>query len=149
MGYNQTYTIGIIGDKKRANEIKEIFKQLGGNNRLCYLNFDDPSIVYYITSLENIISCSFIDYGISQLNLKVYTIDEFYKAFPFKIGERVKSVYGDWYTEIIEMKEIDGEIKYRVVNSGIYYFQSKYCFEKCDQSPMSKNDINKCIDIKH
>ena len=71
----------------------------------------------------------------------------FIKKYPFIVGERVKSVYGDWYTEIIEMKEIDGEIKYRITNSGIYYFQSANNFIKCEQEPFSKEEIDNTIKI--
>ena len=81
MGINQTYTIGIIGDKERASEIKKIFQFLGAT---CYYQFDfiHSNLVYYITPTENNIACQFIDSKRSK-DLKIYTIDEFYKKIPF------------------------------------------------------------------
>ena len=142
---NKTYTIGIIGDKERASEIKKIFQFLGAT---CYYWFDfvHSNIVYYITPTENYISCQFID-SKSSKDLKIYTIDEFYKKYPFIVGERVKSASGDWYTEIIEMKEIDGEIKYRTTNSGIYYFQSANNFKKCEQYLYTIDDLKNTINV--
>lgn len=142
---NKTYTIGIIGDKERANEIKKIFQLLGAT---CYdwFDFSHSNIVYYITPTENYIACQFID-SKSSRELKTYTINEFYEKYPFIVGERVKSASGDWYTEIIEMKEIDGEIKYRTTNSGIYYFQSANNFKKCEQYLYTIEELKKTIKI--
>lgn len=142
---NKTYTIGIIGNKERASEIKKIFQFLGGTDYY-WFDFVHSNIVYYITPIENYISCQFID-SKSSKDLKIYTIDEFYKKYPFIVGERVKSSSGDWYTEIIEMKEIDGEIKYRTTNSGIYYFQSANNFKKCEQYLYTIEELKNTIKI--
>ena len=65
----------------------------------------------------------------------------------FKVGERVKSAHGDWYTNIIEAKEIDGVYKYRITNAGIFYFQTEDNFEKCEQYEYSIKELEKTMKV--
>ena len=65
----------------------------------------------------------------------------------FKVGERVKSSYGNWHTNIIEVKEFDGVYKYRVTNSGINYFQTEDNFEKCEQYEYSIKELEKTMKV--
>ena len=123
-----------------------MFFQLGGN-KSCQLEFNNPKAVYFISSYKNMISCSNITFGSEHMKYKLYTLDGFYKLYPFKVGERVKSAHGDWYTHIIEMKEIDGEVKYRTSGSGVNYFQSANNFVKCSEEPISKDDFKKTIEV--
>lgn len=135
---NRTFGICIIGDYLQSDNVIKTLTSLGGVN-INNLFGSNNSFVYYINPSNNVIENKRLD-SCSNSDI-IFTIDEFYKKYPFKVGERVKSVYGDWYTNIIEIKEIDYEIKYRITNAGKLYFQSKDRFEKCEQFDITIKDL--------
>lgn len=143
---NNTYCLAIKGDSKRGNEIINILEMLGGKNVAKHDGKYEDSFYFIDNENENIISF-FVIGSLYDTNRIVLTIDEFLIRFPFKVGEKVKSASGNWYTTIIEMKEIDCRIKYRVQGSGIYYFQEATSFEKCNQSKYSNEVLEAVIHI--
>lgn len=82
--------IAIKGDESRGNEIIQILKDLGGINRMnhsgCYINY-----FYYISSDDKTIAWTCV----RPKCFNVYTLEEFEKEFPFKIGDKVITTYGN------------------------------------------------------
>lgn len=76
--------IAIQGHKSRGKEVIQILKNLGGINRMNhsgrYTNY-----FYYISGDDNTIAWTCI----RPQHLGVYTLEEFEKKFPLKIGETV------------------------------------------------------------
>lgn len=134
----RTFTIAIIGDKKRANEVKEIIEMLGGKIGNRTLSFNQPYLAYFVTE-NNEVGYVHIDFRENEyIKLR---IDEFWEKYPFKVGEIVKSAHGNWYTKIIGVREINKRIGYRTEGGGIdNYYANSYDFEKCPQNIINKFD---------
>jgi hypothetical protein len=78
--------IAIRGHKSRGKEVIQILESLGGKNN-CPLTGADEGSYYYIDIMDNKgIRCHDFDYANS---CKKYTLEEFEKEFPFKIGNKV------------------------------------------------------------
>ena len=83
--------IAIRGHKSRGEEVIQILESLGGRNTFNY-NGDYIRTAYFIG----------MDYSIygfctdsPKIGFKVYTLEEFEKKFPFKIGDKVTDHEGD------------------------------------------------------
>lgn len=80
--------IAIQGHSTRGKEIIQIFKSLGGINLLGLIG-DNINMYYYINDDNTIMSRL---YGAKY---KTYTLEEFEKEFPFKVGDKVITSYGN------------------------------------------------------
>ena len=92
----QTMEIAIQGHPTRGKEVIQILKSLGGK---LYSNIkgNNPEHILYIDYCDrNIIRWS----GIKLPEYKIYTLEEFEKAFPFKIGDKV-TIVGTKHPKII------------------------------------------------
>lgn len=144
--YEPTFTFAFKGDKDKYNEIKQLLIELGGEEKFKY-DYKNPDIIYFVSLSGIILSCEKNRHNIAQYK-NIFTIDEFYKQYPFKVGERVKSAYGDWYTRIIGIREIDNRIGYRTTNGGVNnYINGVNSFEKCQQFKYSKEELQKTKEI--
>lgn len=76
--------IAIQGHLDRGNEVIQILKNLGGINRMNHTG-RYAKYFYYISGDDNTIAWTCI----RPQHLGVYTLEEFEKKFPFKIGETV------------------------------------------------------------
>ena len=80
--------IAIKGHKSRGKEVIQILENLGGRNTFNY-NGDFIRTAYFIGMDYNI-------YGFCtdspKVGFKVYTLEEFEREFPFKIGDKVKYI---------------------------------------------------------
>ena len=76
--------IAIKGHPSRGKEILSLLKSLGSNTT--YLSGDGRTYYYYMD--ENHI----VRYGDPPIDYKVYTLEEFEKEFPFKIGDKIKHI---------------------------------------------------------
>lgn len=105
-------TLAIRGDKERGNEVIALLEMLGGNNSAAC---GDNEKLYYFIGVHNIIDADDLEYN----GVIIFTLDEFYKKFPFKIGDTVYLVNGD-EVEIVGMKweESTGEVLYTYVQNG-------------------------------
>lgn len=78
--------LAIQGHVTRGNEVIQILESLGGINRMnqsgCYTNY-----YYYISGDDNTIAWTCV----RPQHLGVFTLEEFEKEFPFKVGDRVIS----------------------------------------------------------
>ena len=83
--------LGIRGDRFRGDEILAIFKMLHANNTKC-VTCCMESQVYYINDDNEV---AFTD----SLKLKVFTIDEFNKKYPYIPGDIVEFKGNNWAIE--------------------------------------------------
>lgn len=100
--------IAIQGHPTRGKEVIQILESLGGINKWNHAG-ECVNYAYYIDHCNNIYS-----FGISGYHgdRKIYTLEEFEKEFPFKIGDKVKHI-----TSVGTIKEycyIDNEPAYKV-----------------------------------
>jgi hypothetical protein len=145
-------TLCIKGNETRYNEVIEILKMLGGDNRY---NLKCDTNKWYV--LYNGI-ISYCDYLFNE-DEKGYTIDEFWGKYPYRVGDKVK--FNPNYfnieetTEIVEM-EWDynrGEILYYTkrgingyVNDFIPYIEEDNV-EKCSVIRLNNKIYGNNIEI--
>lgn len=91
--------ITIKGHPTRGKEVIQILESLGGKNTSNHKGNDNYA--YYISKIDNRIyktSLLFSEY-------KHYTLEEFEREFPFKIGDRVISATTNFIGTITKLKE--------------------------------------------
>lgn len=88
--------IAIKGHLKRGREVIQLLESLGGINKWNQTG-ECVNYAYYIDHCDNIYS-----FGISGYHgdRKIYTLEEFEKEFPFKVGDKV-TVTGTKHPKII------------------------------------------------
>lgn len=101
--------LAIQGHATRGNEVVELLKMLGGIDSGFFSGYEIDRF-YYIEVDKGI---CFIDSVVEHLDFHKMTLEQFLKRFPYKVGNRVKNVYGA-YGKVYEMKWIDDEIQYRL-----------------------------------
>ena len=80
--------IAIQGHPTRGKEVIKILESLGGRNTFNY-DGDYPKTAYHIGMDYSIYGfCTYTP----KVGFKVYTLEEFEKEFPFKIGDKVKHI---------------------------------------------------------
>ena len=92
--------IAIQGHSTRGKEVIQILESLGGKNRE-ELTGRRISYYYFINCNGNID----LNLKINLLNRKLYTLEEFEKEFPFKVGDRVISTITNFIGTITKLKE--------------------------------------------
>lgn len=95
----------IKGHATRGKEIINLLEMLGAN-RLGY-NDTFTGFYYYIECGAIRSSDEYPMYA------TVFTLEEFLEKCPFKVGDKVKNIYGA-YGKVYEIKWIDDEIQYRL-----------------------------------
>lgn len=98
----------IWGHTTRGQEVIEILEMLGGKNTNGYVG-DASYSAYSINKQGTIDNHMFIRSPFVAL----FTLEEFLEKFPYKVGDRVKNVYGS-SGKIYAMKWIDDVIQYRL-----------------------------------
>lgn len=95
--------IAIQGHFTRGKEVIQILESLGGVNA-CPLYGDSINSHYYIDpNHKNMICCHDRDY--INKYCKKYTLEEFEKEYPFKVGDRVISMTTNFIGTITNLKE--------------------------------------------
>ena len=79
--------IAIQGHSTRGKEVIQILESLGGKNRNYFVG-GRFSQYYFINCYGNID----LDLKTNLLNCKFYTLEEFEKEFPFKVGDKIKYI---------------------------------------------------------
>ena len=105
--------IAIQGHSTRGEEVIQILESLGGKNKHKF--FGDSWVYYYFIDKRKNINW-FSKWSIPD-NYKVYTIEEFKKEFPFKIGDKVIYDYDPYIGTVVDIK-LDDNIPYRVNING-------------------------------
>lgn len=79
--------LAIKGDKERGNEVISLLEMLGGINTY---NFHGTDIddVYFVCEYKDICFID-VDRVLTDGNYVVLTLDEFYKKYPYKVGDKV------------------------------------------------------------
>lgn len=105
--------IAIQGHLTRGKEVIQILESLGGINRM-YHTGRFVNYFYYISSDDNTIAWTCI----RSEYFKVYTLEEFKKEFPFKIGDKVIHSYTPNFVGTVVDIKFDDHIPYRVNIKG-------------------------------
>ena len=104
--------IAIQGHPTRGEEIIQILESLGGK-KLYHSNADDTRLVFFINDKEYI-TCLHCENPILKECYKIYTLTEFEKEFPFKIGDKVIYEYTSGFIGTVVNIKFDDNIPYRV-----------------------------------
>lgn len=107
--------LAIKGHATRGNEVIEILEMLGGENRF-QREGDNKDRFYYIDKNKHIqTTCGSLSYTL-------FTLEEFFKKYPYKIGDKVNYVkYNDEYPSeytIQRMRWTGATIEYLLDSSG-------------------------------
>lgn len=130
--------LAIQGHATRGNEVIALLEMLGGKN-IPYGNLErnNPNEVYYIDKM------GYINWSKQASGKATFTLENFLVRFPYKIGDRVKNVYGS-FGKVYAMKWIDDEIQYRLDfgphTSGWYGADELQPFE--EKESMEEKKIN-------
>lgn len=103
--------IAIQGHLTRGKEVIKLLESLGGK-KLYYLNADDKYLVFFIDD-NGYISCLRYENPILKECYKIYTLEEFKKEFPFKVGDKV--VFKDILTDIHTI-------------TGFEFYRDEFCY---------------------
>ena len=103
--------IAIQGHPTRGKEVIQILESLGGLNSLSLLGTNSDR--YYFIYDTNIIMNMFYN-----ANYKIYTLEEFEKEYPFKIGDKVTHWYASNFVGTVVDIKFDDNIPYRVDING-------------------------------
>ena len=106
--------IAIQGHPIKGHKVIQILESLGGV-KLYYSNASDKYLIFFIDD-EGYISCFHHESPLVKECFKIYTLEEFEKDFPFKIGDEVMfPVKIGWESgKIIGLTYIADKLKYEV-----------------------------------
>ena len=104
--------IAIQANPNRGKEIISLLETLGGTKTT--LSGDGELYTYYIDD-NNVIR-----YNDAPKNYKVYTLEEFEKEFPFKIGDKVVALADNKSYKIIALEHFNDKLCYKLDNSFHY-----------------------------
>ena len=131
--------LAIKGHATRGNEVIALLEMLGGVNSANYSGKESDR-GYYIEIDRGI---CFIDSIVENLDFREVSLEQFFERFPYKVGDKVKNMYGV-YGKVYAMKWIDDEIQYRLDfghhTSGWYGADELQPFE--EKEPMEEKKIN-------
>jgi hypothetical protein len=109
--------IAIQGHPTRGHEIIQILESLGGKND-CPLTGTDKDFYYYIyNDSRKGIRCHYCNY-VSEC--EKYTLEEFEKEFPFKVGDIVTIIMTNTPHKIVALEYYMGRLSYKLDN-GLNY----------------------------
>ena len=127
----------------RGKEVIEILEMLGGKN---LNNLDGASNMYYLIGLivPTILAAGKLELDKSHEQFTYFTLEEFEKKFPYKIGDKVcyqpnLQIDTICISEIISMKWAD--------NSVIYFTSNGHSLHACDLQHYKKETIEEIIKI--
>jgi hypothetical protein len=82
--------LAIRGDKERGNEVIALLEMLGGKNHV--YDGTDEYHIYFIDNEGMISTLLYNDCCHTHLTYQTFTLDEFHKKYPYKVGDIVKTV---------------------------------------------------------
>jgi hypothetical protein len=152
--------LAIKGDDKRGNEVIALLETLGGYADELLDNGTDEKYAYFIVTDENNVIDAFpIDKKDEfDFDAQIFTLDEYYKKYPYKVGDKVIDEADGCPGVVSEMKwdEDVSDMKYCVAfengvdfgwftNDSINFFEIKKN-ENLEET-QSNQDIDKVVDI--
>ena len=129
--------LAIQGHATRGNEVIELLKMLGGIDS-GFFSGNEIDRFYYIEVDKGI---CFIDSVVEHLDFQKMTLEQFLTRFPYKVGDKVKNVYGA-YGKVYEMKWIDDEIQYRLDFGHSWYGADELMLPDEEKETMKEKKIN-------
>lgn len=113
--------LAIKGYKTRGKEVIEILEMLGGENKYDIVTLEE-NLLYTIREGDNAIIATYPNSSIGS----IFTLEEFLKKFPYKVGDKVLSPAKCEY-KVSEMKWNGTEIVYALTdgNSNVCWFAAK------------------------
>lgn len=99
--------LAIKGDKERGHEVIALLEMLGGKNSAAC---GDNEKLYYFIGVHNIINADDLEYD----SVIVFTLDEYYKKYPYKVGDRVLIPEYESEVRINQMKWDGWDMEYMV-----------------------------------
>lgn len=120
--------IAIQGHPTRGKEIIQILRSLGATSYRIYDKCSHPEWYWYINKNKEIVC----DPKKSMQGYKLYTLEEFEKEFPFKVGDKVFLGEDDEYFYTIKSISIwhDGDIVYELAENELHYTVDKLTLYK-------------------
>ena len=111
--------IGIKGHPKRGEEVIKLLKMLGGRTKYTFSGKEvEKGTYWYITDIGLIIP----HIESRAWNVKMFTLEEFEKEFPLKVGDKVEHSKQSYLSngKIVDMKweEESSTVIYRVKWNG-------------------------------
>ena len=137
--------LAIKGHATRGNEVIELLEMMGGSNPFSNnggVAGNRVNSYYYTfeTVITKYISWDYIDSENSG-KYKIFTLEEFLKKFPFKVGDVIRFPYNDMVEEIAEM-EWDEELE------DIIYTSVSGTKRPCSVPKNTNNETNVKTDCK-
>lgn len=95
--------IGIKGHPKRGEEVIKLLKTLGGRTKYTFCGEEFQKGVYWYISPIGLINWHIES---RSWNVKMFTLEEFEKQFPFKVGDKVEHSKQTYLSngKIVDMK---------------------------------------------
>lgn len=131
--------LAIKGHKNRGEEVIQILEMLGGKNELQHKGTDSNKL-YIIKNGEIHLNFTIFDYC-----FKVFTIEEFLKKFPYKVGDKVQlknATSCGFIYEITEMEWKYDKVEYTISVMGTPYKEIHFAEEL---QPYKEETFGECI----
>ncbi len=88
--------LAIKGHPTRSEEVITLLEMFGGNNKY-HINITECNLLYTIRKGDNVIIATYPSTNISQ----IFTIEEFFEKYPYKVGDKVNYVkYNDGHSSV-------------------------------------------------
>lgn len=114
--------IAIKANPSRGKEILSLLKSLGSNTTC--LSGDGRTYYYYMDKNH------IVRYGDPPIDYKVYTLEEFEKEFPFKVGDTVIALADDKPYKIIALEYYNDKLCYRLDDHFHYQPRALKCYKE-------------------
>ena len=130
--------LAIKGYKERGNEVIALLEMLGGKNSAAC---GDNEKLYYFIGIHNIIDADNLEYN----GVIVFTLDEFYKKYPYKVGDKVERKI-DWVSCFINDMRWNYDrmcVEYHLCSlygNDSYGWHIAECFNKIEENEV--NNMN-------
>ena len=140
--------LAIEGHATRGEKVIEILEMLGGSNA-CKLIGNNSREIYYIDeNYKNFITCSETKKVCGYI---IFTLEEFLKKFPYKVGDRVKIPNCDVACRVTNMIWNGIEIEYETTNSEETFFADDlqpYKKETMKDYLVTEEDYGKTLEVE-
>ena len=132
--------LAIKGHSTRGKEVIEILEMLGGKNVTNYDGRNTKSFYF----INNIIICS--SYGSGKLlGIDCYTLEQFLKKFPYKVGDKVRNIIHNENQTITDLTWDfqENEVVYQTNNNEWVYVNYIQPYKEETMEEIIKIDIPK------
>lgn len=134
--------LAIKGHPTRGKEVIQLLEMLGGKNIYPLLKGDALHQFYHIREDNNEIIC--FTYLTYKDGYKVFTLEEFEKLYPYKVGDKVKHEHFGSAT-IIGMGYSDNIVRYEVLFNEIKLWLEAKAIQPYKEENMSISEIREAI----